>query len=116
MKNRKPIILATILAIATVLLFILSRDMNPPRQIDSERMNLIQQAIETYIAQNGQAPESLTDLPLSPDTLLDHSGHPIHYVTVGTTVRLVSHGGDQLPGGKAFKADYEHTFEIEPTP
>ena len=111
-SNRKLVLILSAFLLTIVVLFIISRNMTAPRQVDRARMEQIQGAIETYVRSEGQAPETLQDLNLDAALLLDHSGHPIQYMVLGHTVHLTSFGGDQKPGGMAFKADYEHSFDI----
>ena len=113
--RRKMISILTAFLVVITVLFVVSRGMQSPRQLDIARMNQLQEAIESFASTNGNPPETLAELNLAPELLLDHSGHPIQYSVSGTQITLTSFGGDQKPGGKAFKADYDHVFSLPVT-
>ena len=111
-KHRLLIIGITVALLTALAVF---WNMKPPKEVELAKMVKLQEAIESYAAEHGRAPETLEDLAGEPALTLDRTGHPFQYKVDGWEVTLTTFGGDQKPGGVAFKADRDHIFLL-PSP
>ena len=93
-------------ALTIVLLLVFFGDVENPKEISVQRLQLIEKTIESYIAANGEAPGSLTELDLEQGQLVDHLGEPFIYSVDDSAITVMSYGSDKEPGGSFFKKDF----------
>ena len=112
-EKKAIIVIAVCLAVIGVGAWWL-RDKEAPAVVTQQRLNALQVSIEAWAAaHDGKAPESLDELGLPEEAISDHKGARFDYITSDDgTVKVISYGADGKPGGHAFHADTEVSFQL----
>lgn len=90
------------------------RDRTPPAVEIDQRLDALQVAIQEWYAEKGSPPETLEELGLPEDEIIDIALKVFQYEVGedGQTVTLRTYGADEKPGGKMFRADRERVFTL----
>ena len=113
-EEKKAITFVAVCVVVIVAGIFLMRDQTPPAVEIDQRMEALEVAIQEWYAEKGSPPETLQQLGLPEEEILDILKEEFQYLVSedGTTVTLRTYGADGKPGGKMFRADRERVFSL----
>ena len=113
-ETKKALIVIGVLLLVMGVLVYKNLGNQPPYTVTNERFETLKEAMHLYIKEEGKLPESLEQLKVADETLIDQFGTPFVLQVDGSSATIVSYGQDKKSGGHFFNRDHRVTVRLDP--